>query len=328
MGHAGGGRGEVRQKGRRGFRLGDEWTSPQPKRQGREIQRRQVRDLLYHPCSELRSAESAANPGVAGSCNRALNLAGGEFLVLLHDDVVTSPGWLAPLLATATAHPEAEAIGSCEFNADGTPQRSGSILWSNGMTSPVAVPADNQGHPWPVDYCGTCALMVRTALWDALGGLDEQIYPAYFVDLDLCMGLRKIGSTVVCNAKSSVRHHSHSSSSTPFGDFVNQQNRTYFPNKRAAALPGYEPWLRKILAPFSGLASAPGKPPMRLLHGGSLFHTSHRHSTTLPVRRQGISFLPRSWPGLGRVSKLRNYRQRRLRPAPTRMNESPGSRTK
>ena len=198
--------------------------------------------LIYKECTGLKIAESAANLGVAGGYNRARSLAKGDFLVLLHDDVEIGPSWLEPLLAAAAAHPGAGAIGSRTFNADGTEQRSGSILWRNGLTSPAPVPPDNLAAPWPVDYCGTCALMVRTQLWDALGGLDEQIYPAYFVDVDLCMGLRRLGATVLCDPTSSLRHHSRSSSPKPFSDFVSMRNRAYFLAKWAEAMPDYEPW--------------------------------------------------------------------------------------
>ena len=231
-----------------------------------------VRDLVYKECTGLKIAESAANLGVAGGYNRGRSLAKGDFLVLLHDDVEIGPGWLEPLLATAAAQPGAGAIGSRTFNADGTEQRSGSILWSNGLTSPCPAPPSQGDTPWPVDYCGTCSLMVRTGVWDALGGLDEQIYPAYYVDVDLCMGLRRLGANVLCNPASSLRHHSRSSSPQPFSDFFYLRNQAYFLNKWAAVMPDYEPWspddpdaisraLQRTRRRAGGLAS-PWRPPV------------------------------------------------------------------
>ena len=202
----------------------------------------EVRHLVRHGCTGLKIAESEANLGVAGGYNRARSLATGEFLVLLHDDVEIGPGWLEPLLATAATHPAAGAIGSRTFNSDGTPQRAGSILWRNGLNSPAEPPAEHPDAPWPVDYCGTCAMFVRTALWDALGGLDEEIYPAYFVDVDLCMGLRRLGAIVLCDPDSTLRHHSRSSSPKPFRDFFVARNHVYFLHKWADALKAYEPW--------------------------------------------------------------------------------------
>lgn len=201
-----------------------------------------VRTLVREKCTGLKIAESAANLGVAGGYNRARSLAGGEFLVLLHDDVEIGFGWLEPLLATAAAHPAAGAIGSRVLNPDGTPQHAGSILWRNGLTSPVPVPADLPDHPWPVDYLGTCCILVRTALWDAMGGLDERIYPAYYVDVSFAMCLRRLGSIILCEPASSLRHHAKSSSTKPFRDFLCLRNRARFLTQWEDAMVEFEPW--------------------------------------------------------------------------------------
>ncbi len=201
-----------------------------------------VRSLVREKCTGLIIAESAANLGVAGGYNRARSLAGGEFLVLLHDDVEIGPGWLEPLLATAAAHPAAGAIGSRVLNPDGTRQHAGSILWRNGLTSPVPVPADLPDQPWPVDYLGTCCILVRTSLWDAMGGLDERIYPAYYVDVSLAMSLRRLGAIILCEPASSLRHHAKSSSTRAFGDFLCLRNRARFLTQWEDAMGEFEPW--------------------------------------------------------------------------------------
>ncbi len=201
-----------------------------------------VRDLVLTQCTGVRTAESPANLGVAGGYNLGRSLASGSFLVLLHDDVEIHPGWLESLLATAAAHPEAGAVGSRSFLPDGTPQRAGSILWRNGLTAAVPDSGEAQTDPWPVDYCGTCSLLVRTALWDAIGGMDERIYPAYYVDVDLCMGLRQHGAAVLCDPASTLLHHAGSSSAKPFAEFCCHRNREYFLTKWVAAMPQYEPW--------------------------------------------------------------------------------------
>ncbi len=199
-----------------------------------------VRSVVERQFTGLHLLSSTANLGVAGGYNLARTLARGRFLLLLHDDVETGPGWLEPLLATATAHPTAGAIGSRVLNPDGSPQRDGSLLWSNGMTSPCA--AADHGGPCPVDYTGTCATLVRTALWDALGGMDEQIYPAYYVDVDLCTGLRYLGFATLCEPSSTLRHRAGASSSLDFRAFICARNQQYFVTKWAGFLTQYEPW--------------------------------------------------------------------------------------
>lgn len=201
---------------------------------------REVQSVVERQFTGLQVLTSVANLGVAGGYNLARTAARGRFLLLLHDDVVIGPGWLEPLLATAAVHPAAGAVGSRVMNPDGTPQRAGSLLWRNGMTTPCDA-ADLPG-PWPVDYTGTCATLVRTALWDALGGMDEQLYPAYYVDVDLCTGLRQLGFITLCEPTSTLRHRAGASSSPAFRAFICARNREYFVTKWAGTLPDYEPW--------------------------------------------------------------------------------------
>ena len=189
--------------------------------------------------------ESAANLGVAGGYNRARTAARGEFLLLLHDDTEIEPGWLQALLETLVENPAAGAVGSIQFFPDGTLQRAGSILWQNATTSTPW--ADGTPDPRiltdlrPVDYVGTCSSIVRTTTWDAIGGMDDAIFPAYFVDVDLCMNIHRIGQTVLCDPRSRVKHHQGASSNNSFRGFMNNRNRAYFVEKWAAALAGYEP---------------------------------------------------------------------------------------
>jgi len=199
-----------------------------------------VRAVVERQFTGLHILSSSANLGVAGGSNLARTISRGRFLLLLHDDAEIGPGWLEPLLATVMAHPTAGAIGSRVLNPDGTPQRDGSLLWSNGMTSPC-VAADHPG-PWPVDYSGTCSTLVRTDLWDALGGMDEQIYPAYYVDVDLCTELRHLGFTTLCEPSSTLRHLAGASSSLDFRAFICARNQKYFVTKWAVFLTQYEPW--------------------------------------------------------------------------------------
>ena len=57
-----------------------------------------------------------------------------------------------------------------------------------------------------VDYCGTCSLLVRASTWDRVGGADETLYPLYYVDVDLCLGIRARGERVLCEPASVVTH--------------------------------------------------------------------------------------------------------------------------
>lgn len=189
--------------------------------------------------------ESDANLGVAGGYNRARSAARGEYLLLLHDDCEIEPNWLESLLETLAENPAAGAVGSFQIYPDGRPQRVGSIIWQNAVTSPTWGTSTPDPLTFtevrPVDFVGTCSCLVRAATWDAVGGMDEDIYPAYYVDVTLCMRIRRLGQTVLCNPKSRVRHHQASSSNKSFRHLIIRRNRARFAETWAAELADCEP---------------------------------------------------------------------------------------
>jgi len=189
---------------------------------------------------------SPVNLGVAGAANLGRSLARGEYLVLLHDDATVLPGWMEALVEAADAHPEAGAVGSQVLNPDGSLQNIGAILWQDGQTSPrwagKAPPATAFDRIEAADYCGTASLLVRASACDAIGGLDEATYPAYYVDVDLCLSLRQIGAVVLCQPKSQIHHHRSASTHRGFRDFIALRNRARLKQKWAAALEQQEPF--------------------------------------------------------------------------------------
>jgi GT2 family glycosyltransferase len=221
---------------------------------------RYVETGLRQAVTGVEVVSSRVNLGLAGAGNRGRNLARGEFLVLLHDDAAIEPGWLEALVEAADAHPEAGAIGSKAILPNGRLQHAGFILWRDGNVSlawvgqaPTPTAVDRLR---PVDFCGTSSLLVRATAWDAVGGLDEQFYPAYYVDVDLCMALRRCRFTVLYQPASRILHHKGASTSPRFRAFLMDRNRELFREKWAAALEDQEPWDDSPAAKKRALARA------------------------------------------------------------------------
>ncbi len=61
---------------------------------------------------EVRVLPLASNRGLAGACNAGAAIARGDLLIMLNNDTEVEPGWLAALVETANAHPEAGVIAS------------------------------------------------------------------------------------------------------------------------------------------------------------------------------------------------------------------------
>jgi GT2 family glycosyltransferase len=194
----------------------------------------------------IQVASSTVNLGLAGAGNRGRALARGELLILLHDDAEIEAGWMEALVETADAHPGAGAIGGKVLHPTGELQWAGGILWREAYVSRPWVgetPAPNAlDRLRAVDFCCSSSLLVRAALWDLIGGLDEQFYPVNFVDVDLCMAIRKLGFLVLYQPNSCIRHHQSASTEPRFKEFLIRRNRLLFLKKWGAALENHEPY--------------------------------------------------------------------------------------
>jgi hypothetical protein len=112
-------------------------------------------------------------------------------------------------------------------------------VWTLGRGPEALVPESETATA--VDYCGSSSLLVRAATWDALGGADERFYPAYYVDVDLCLGVWKLGQAVLCTPASRVRHHRGASTNPPFREFLIGRNVKLLREKWREELDAFEP---------------------------------------------------------------------------------------
>ena len=241
---------------------------------------RDVEAGLRETVTGVEVVASNVNLGMAGSGNRGRSLARGEFLVTLHDDAEIEPGWLEALVETADAHPEAGAIGGKAILPDGRLQHAGFILWRDASVSPPWVgqaPAPTAfDRLRPVDFCGSSSLLVRATAWDAVGGLDERFYPAYYVDTDLCMALRQHRFIVLYQPASRIRHHQSASTTPRFREFVIQRNRQLFLEKWGAALGDQEPRDEKLAG------GNRARPRTRRSFRGAMSPRGHRSDLSTP----------------------------------------------
>ncbi len=188
----------------------------------------------------VRVIRSPVQLGVAGGYNLGRRSARGDLIVLMHDDVEVEPGWLQAWIDATDAHPEAGVFGSKVLFPDGSLRGAGNILWQDGRTSPPwrgeAPGADAFDTPRPVDYTASCSALVRASTWDAIGGLDEEFYPAYYIDVDLAMSARRHGWSVLYWPTSRIRHHAHGGGGRRRREFVSERNRERFVQRWKAEL--------------------------------------------------------------------------------------------
>jgi GT2 family glycosyltransferase len=149
------------------------------------------------------------NWGFAGGVNRGVRAAQGEIIALLNPDALPQPDWLAELVAPL-ADARIGVVGSKVLGPDGRIQSVGSIL-----RQPVVLSAhrgdgerdtgqyDEIAEVWSVHGA---AMAFRREVWDALGGLSADYFPAYWEESDFCERARGKGYRVVVAPRAVVRH--------------------------------------------------------------------------------------------------------------------------
>ena len=206
---------------------------------------RELSEAASAMASGVRVIESSVNRGVAGGYNLGRSVATGELMVLMHDDIELEPGWLQSWIDAADRHPEAGVIGCKVLYPDGTLRGAGSILWSDAYTSPPWTgerpPPDAFDTPRLVDYSASCSLLIRSQTWDDCGGLDEDLYPAYYIDVDIAMSARNLGWSVLYWPQACVRHDWDHPAKLRWQGFVAARNRDRFMARWSDHLPFQHP---------------------------------------------------------------------------------------
>lgn len=174
-------------------------------------------DLLRRDFPDVAVLPFDKNLGFAAGYNRALRETGYRYTVLLNSDVAVKDDWLTPLFDYMEAHRD---VAACQpkirsyrnpamFEYAGA---AGGFLDRNGYPYCrgrifASVEPDNGQYDdtVDVDWASGACLMVRTADYEAVGGLDASFF-AHMEEIDLCWRLRRSGRRVVAVSDAAVFH--------------------------------------------------------------------------------------------------------------------------
>ena len=144
------------------------------------------------------------------NCNNAAAQAKGKYILFLNNDTQVQEGWLSALVDLIESDDNIGMVGSKLVYPDGSLQEAGGILWSDASAWNYGNKADadrpEYNYVKDVDYISGAAIMIKTSLWQEIGGFDERYIPAYCEDSDLAFEVRKHGYRVVYQPKSVVVH--------------------------------------------------------------------------------------------------------------------------
>jgi GT2 family glycosyltransferase len=181
--------------------------------------------LVELPEPPFRFIRNETRRSYAASNNTAAAVATGEFLCLLNNDLILTPGWLAPMLRAFDQFPKAGIVGNIQRNlSTGRYDHMGFVFGDNGV--PWHFGKNFPFRPYH-DYTEwravtTACCLIKKSVFLEAGGFDEQ-YINGSEDVDLCLRLGRAGYHHYVANESIVFHHVSSSAGRHTFNEANEQ---------------------------------------------------------------------------------------------------------
>jgi N-acetylglucosaminyl-diphospho-decaprenol L-rhamnosyltransferase len=190
--------------------------------------------------NDVRSIASEVNDGFAGAINRAITAVRGPYVFLLNPDCELAPRSLAVLVEFLRTHPTAAAAAPLLADERGNSQREfqfrrfptlmtfaaevlaiDKVFPSNRVTASYRYRDLDLTRPQVIDQPAAAALLIRREVFNDVGPLDEQFFPAWFEDVDYCRRLAAAGKEIWVVPAAQARHFGGASlEHVPFGRFI------------------------------------------------------------------------------------------------------------
>lgn len=174
-------------------------------------------DMMKAEFPSVRLIELDTNYGFTGGYNRALKGLEADYYVLINSDIEVPANWLSPLVEWMDSHPHCGACGpkliswndrsSFEYAgaAGGYIDRYGYPFCRGRIMQKLEKDNGQYDTPENVMWCSGACLLVRSSVWNELGGLDERFF-AHMEEIDLCWRMQLRGWKVTNVPSSEVYH--------------------------------------------------------------------------------------------------------------------------
>jgi len=175
---------------------------------------------------ELLVMRNSRNAGFAAANNQGWRAAHGDPILFLNPDAEAQPGSITALAQRIKGDPQMWAVGGRLLDDTESKETSASV---RAFPSIAAVAAEMllldevwPRNPWTrryrmaewnhdsardVDQPAAACLMVRRSALESLGGFDEDFWPAWFEDVDLCRRIRTAGGRIGFEPRAIFSHH-------------------------------------------------------------------------------------------------------------------------
>jgi GT2 family glycosyltransferase len=171
---------------------------------------------------DVRIVENGANLGFARGNNVGIEIARGEYVLILNPDTIIHDRALEKLVAYADTRPDGGAFGCRVLNPDGSFQNPArplptafgvligalNLRWLGKMSD---VFESDVYYDWAgrtertIGFQSGCGIMVRRDLLERLRGFDERFF-YHFEETDLCCRIWKSGSKVMFYPGAEITH--------------------------------------------------------------------------------------------------------------------------
>ena len=146
--------------------------------------------LIKRRYPQVELVELPDNKGFAGGASVGLFMAQGDILATVNPDVRLDPGWMRAVALTL-ARPDVGIVGSRILYPDGrTIQHAGGIVhYPLATTDHIGRGEIDRGQynlEKPVSFVTGAALAMRRDVGHLLSFFDEDFFPMYYEDVDLC----------------------------------------------------------------------------------------------------------------------------------------------
>jgi GT2 family glycosyltransferase len=191
------------------------------------------------------------NYGFSDGYNRALDLIGAEYFILLNSDVEVTPGWLDPLLRLMDLNPK---IAACQPKllqyddrsrfeyagaAGGFIDQFGYPFCRGRIFKTMERDFGQYNDTCPVFWASGACMMIRSSVFKDLGGFDPD-YFAHMEEIDLCWRMKLSGFDIYYCGESVIYHVGGGTlhESDPFKTYLNFRNSliTLIKNSRRSKL--------------------------------------------------------------------------------------------
>lgn len=185
--------------------------------------------------ARTRIVVAGANLGWGGGLHAGRAVTEAEFLWLVQDDSYPDQHCLRELLAELDSAPGQALVSPLVVRT--TPMRETSPIvpyayagsWG-GVLAPDGtlrysvprrdLPLDQITTIPPLDYVPSRGMLIRSSVWDEVGGADLRAYPTGWIDVLLCTAVREAGYAIGLAPPAHIRHDRNASTPPALMQFV------------------------------------------------------------------------------------------------------------